>query len=77
MHTSRLFLLCLFGTILSYAQTTYKIDEKYIYSWDDPTMDWKQDLTHQYTYGNGGAKETKLLILSYPGSQNLSQSLKV
>ena len=79
MHFKRLLFLFLSVSFISFSQTTYKIDEKAIYSWDDtamPTADWRQDFVHEYTYGNGGAKETKLVIKNFPSLEPLTQSLK-
>ncbi len=77
----KLFLLSavvLFGLLLTSpcASQVYKLDEKTIWSnFDNPEV-WQQDYLEQYTYGNGGNKETKILGLAYPSLVNEYQHIK-
>lgn len=64
-------------TFISFSQT-YKVDERRIYSWNNSAMpaDWKHDVTEQYTYANGGIKETKTVGYSMPGMSLSYQHIK-
>ncbi len=76
LHFS-IFILSFFITTSSFSQT-YKVDEKRIYSWDNLSMpaDWKLDITEQYTYANGGNKETKVVATSALTMQQVYQNIK-
>lgn len=78
MKTTNLIILCSLFSITSFSQTVYQVDELRIYSWDDTAMppDWQHNITQQFTYENGGNKETKLLALSIPGMENIYQNIK-
>ena len=78
MKTIQLIILCSFLSLTGFSQTLYQVDELRMYSWDDTAVppDWRHDLTEQYTYENGGNKETKLVGLSVPGLENLYQNIK-
>lgn len=54
---------------------TYKIDEKRVYSWDG-APNWKQETFMQYSYDNGGNKETKIETFTYPSMAKLFQDIK-
>lgn len=56
----------------------YKVDERRIYDWDDFSNpeDWEQHTQEIYTYENGGNKETKILGLEFPSSNNQYQYIK-
>jgi hypothetical protein len=77
MNALRILFFCSLFTFTSFSQT-YQIDELRIYSWNDAAMppDWQQDFTEQYTYGNGGNKETKIVGTSFPNLDNVSQHIK-
>ena len=62
-------ILSLLSVFLSFSQT-YKIDENKIYFW---FSGWEQQYTEQYSYANGGNKETNLLELSFPNLENSAQ----
>jgi len=64
-------------TFTGFSQT-YKVDELRTYSWNETAMpaDWQQDFTEQYTYANGGTKETKIVGISFPSLDNVSQHIK-
>jgi Secretion system C-terminal sorting domain len=64
------FILCCLFSLLSFSQT-YKVDELKLFSYGDP--DWNQEYTQQYTYDNGGNKETNMLVLSYPDGDKIYQ----
>ena len=68
------FSLTFFVSFPSSSQT-YKVDEKRVYSWNG-APDWLQTFTEQYTYANGGNKETKILGLNFPSLENLYQNNK-
>lgn len=70
-----LFVLLFLLTYLGFAQTLYQVDEKRIYDWDG-APDWDHVITEQFTYDNGGNKETKIVGLSYPSSENIYQFIK-
>ncbi|MFD0835974.1 T9SS type A sorting domain-containing protein [Mariniflexile aquimaris] len=73
-----LFSVVLYGLVLTSpcASQTYKLDVKTIWSnFDNPEV-WQQDYVEQYTYGNGGNKETKILGLVYPSLENDYQYIK-
>lgn len=59
----------------SFSQT-YKADERRIYSWNNLASDWVQNFTEQYTYANGGNKETKTQRFSASGMRLTHQNLK-
>lgn len=63
-----LFILSLFLSYSSFSQT-FKVDEKRIYVWDNNLMpaDWNHETTEQYTYANGGNKETNIKGYTMPG----------
>ena len=77
MNAFKILFVLTFVTFASFSQT-YKMDELRIYSWNDAAMpaDWQQDFTEQYTYGNGGNKETKIVGISFPSLDNVSQHIK-
>ncbi len=64
-----------FLIILSGYSQTYKVDEQRIYSWNG-APDWVQHTTEQYTYANGGNKETSVLGLNFPGLEKSYQHNK-
>lgn len=74
------FTVFILSVSLSYSSfsQTYKVDEKRIYVWDNNLMpaDWKHETTEQYTYANGGNKETKIVATSASTSDNLYQHIK-
>ncbi|WP_299557235.1 T9SS type A sorting domain-containing protein [Seonamhaeicola sp.] len=59
----------------SFSQTTYRVDERRIYSWNG-TPDWKHDITEQYTYVNGGNKATKIVATSISTMLQVYQHIK-
>ncbi|MEL0456470.1 T9SS type A sorting domain-containing protein [Flavobacteriaceae bacterium SZ-1-7] len=59
--------MCFLYSNYSNAQTTFKLDSIYQYSWDNGLNDWKHNTKDIYTYANGGTKETNLLRLSLNG----------
>jgi hypothetical protein len=75
--------------VLSYSQVD-KVDETRTYFWDTSAMpaDWKLNSTRQFTYNNGGNKETNLLVLdaddnkltqtkkSYNASNNITLAIE-
>ena len=63
------YILSLSSVFLSFSQT-YKVDENKIYYW---FSNWEQQYIEQYTYANGGNKETNLLELSFPSLENIAQ----
>lgn len=74
----------LFSTLLlcslffsSFAQTVYQTDVRTLYDWDNniAVPDWKVSSIEQYTYDNGGNKETRILGLT-PSMQNYYQHIK-
>lgn len=67
-------LLCILMSVSTYAQ--YKVDEERIYSWDEDSGAWEQDVTQAFTYDNEGDKETELLATATPTSQNLFRQTK-
>ncbi len=78
MKTIQLIVLCFLLSINNFSQTVYQVDELRIYSWDDTAVppDWQHDITQQFTYANGGNKETKLVTLSIPGMEVIYQNVK-
>jgi hypothetical protein len=74
------FPIFIFSFLISFSSfsQTYKVDELRIYSWDDTAVpaDWNQDFVEQYTYENGGNKETSSLGLSFPGMDKLYKHIK-
>lgn len=73
LHFS-VFILFLFITTSIFSQV-YQVDEKRIYSWNG-APDWKHDLTQQFTYANGGNKETKIVATSIPSMNETYQHIK-
>ncbi|MFD0988857.1 T9SS type A sorting domain-containing protein [Mariniflexile jejuense] len=57
--------------ISSYSQTVYKLDQLKTYDWNSA---WEQQFTHNYTYANGGNKETNVVVLTYPEGDVVYQS---
>ncbi|WP_445737575.1 T9SS type A sorting domain-containing protein [Mariniflexile sp.] len=70
------FILFFLSPVLSFSQPVYKVDEQRVYSWDNSILDWKHDTTAQFTYDNGGNKETNLLILQVPSLEKQFQNNK-
>ncbi|WP_136480879.1 T9SS type A sorting domain-containing protein [Cognatitamlana onchidii] len=71
------FSVFIFFSLFSFAQN-YKIETKKIYSWDTSSnpSEWKHDVTEQYTYDNGGDKETKILAYQVPSMETIYQITK-
>ena len=69
--------LCLLVVFPCASQTVYKLDQLLSYDNDSnvPAV-WEQQTTLQFTYANGGNKETKILALSFPEGDNLYQVIK-
>ncbi|WOD43774.1 T9SS type A sorting domain-containing protein [Hwangdonia lutea] len=69
------FIFSFFICFTSFSQT-YKVDEKRIYAWDAFASEWTHNLTEQFTYANGGTKETLLQGFSMPGMMLAYQDIK-
>lgn len=69
------FMFCNSLAFTSFSQTVYKLDAVKVYYWDDTSdpVGWEQQLTQNYTYANGGNKETNVLALSFPESYKTYQ----
>ncbi|WP_298535805.1 T9SS type A sorting domain-containing protein [uncultured Algibacter sp.] len=64
-------------SLFSFSQT-YKLEVKKIYSWDtnETPSTWKHDVTEQYSYDNGGNKETKIIGYQIPSMEMIYQTTK-
>lgn len=78
MKSLLLFSISMLCTLLTFSQTIYKLDAIETYEWDDISnpAGWNQQLTQNYTYANGGNKETNILALSFPESDKIYQNNK-
>lgn len=63
------FIFCLLVSFSGYSQ--YKIEEQRHYSYEDNTSEWEYDAAMEYSYDNEGDKETSLLTLGMPDSENV------
>ncbi|WP_084647702.1 T9SS type A sorting domain-containing protein [Gelidibacter mesophilus] len=67
-----IFIFCILMSFSAYPQ--YKVDEQRFYSWEN--SEWEQELTQKSKFDNEGDKETELLSIVMPSSENQFRQTK-
>ncbi|MGC1471352.1 MAG: T9SS type A sorting domain-containing protein [Psychroserpens sp.] len=73
----KIFIFSLLTSLFAIGQTTYRINNQNLYTWNDAIEDWSQYGTFSYHYDNGGSKETRLVASNFPEGQTTYQFYKV
>ncbi|WP_445733906.1 T9SS type A sorting domain-containing protein [Mariniflexile sp.] len=69
------FAVCVLMTYSGYSQPIYRVDEQRTFLWDKLSLNWLQNETVEFTFDNGGNKETNSILFEMPGSENKIKSI--